>query len=74
MRFGKTLLITDIDKIESFLIPLIRGDKYKRGPTNVMRLGEKVIEIHDNFKLYISTRDSSLEISNNVLCSMNNLN
>ena len=74
MRFGKTLLITDIDKIESFLIPLIRGDKYKRGPTNVMRLGEKVIEIHDNFKLYISTRDSSLEISNNVLCSMSVVN
>ena len=74
MRFGKTLLITDIDKIESFLIPLIRGEKFKRGPTNVMRLGEKIIEIHDNFKLYISTRDSSLEISNNVLCSMSVVN
>ena len=74
IRFGKTLLITDIDKIESFLVPLIRGDKFKRGPTNVLRLGEKVIEIHDNFKLYISTRDSSLEISNNVLCSMSVVN
>ena len=74
IRFGKTLLITDIDKIESLLVPLIRGDKFKRGPTNVLKLGEKVIEIHDNFKLYISTRDSSLEISNNVLCSMNVVN
>jgi dynein heavy chain 2 len=36
IRFGKTLLITDIDKIESFLVPLIRGDKFKRGPTNVL--------------------------------------
>ena len=74
IRFGKTLLITDIDKIESFLVPLIRGDKFKRGPSNVLRLGEKVIEMHDNFKLYISTRDSSLEISNNVLCSMSVVN
>ena len=74
IRFGKTLLITDIDKIESFLVPLIRGDKFKRGPTNVLKLGEKVIEIHDKFKLYITTRDSSLEISNNVLCSMSVVN
>ena len=72
IRFGKTLLITDIDKIESFLVPLIRGDKFKRGPTNVLRLGEKIVEIHDNFKLYISTRDSSLEISNNVNYLINN--
>ena len=74
VRFGKTLLITDIDKIESFLITLIRGEKTKRGPTNVLKLGEKTIEIHDNFKLYLSTRNSSLEISNNVLSSMNVVN
>ena len=57
-RFEKTLLITDIDKIDSFLIPHIKGHKFKRGPTNVLKLGEEIIEIHDNFKFYISARDS----------------
>ena len=74
IRFGNTLLITDVDKIEPFLIPLIRGDKSKRGPTNIFKLGEKAIEMHEKFKLYISTRDSSLELSNNSFCSINTVN
>ena len=74
IRFGKNLLITDVDKIESFLVPLLRGEKFKRGPTNVIRLGEKIIDIHEKFKLYLATRDSSIEISNNVLASISVVN
>ena len=74
IRFGKTLLINDVDKIESFLVPLLRGEKYKRGPTSVIRLGEKVIDIHEKFKLYLATRDSSIEVSNNVLASLSVVN
>ena len=74
IRFGKVLLISDVDRIEPFLVPLIRNEKFKRGPTNVLKLGEKVIEIHEKFKLYLVTRDSSIELSNNVLSSMSVVN
>ena len=74
IRFGKTLVINDVDTIEPFLVPLLRNEKFKRGPTNVIKLGEKVIEIHEKFKLYLVTRDSSIEISNNVLASISVVN
>ena len=74
IRFGKILLISDIEQIEPFLVPLIINEKFKRGPTNVLKLGEKVIEIHEKFKLYLVTRDSCIEISNNVLASISVVN
>ena len=74
IRFGKILIINDVDKIESFLVPLLRSEKFKRGPTSVIKLGEKVIDIHEKFKLYLATRDSSIEISNNVMASLSVVN
>jgi dynein heavy chain 2, cytosolic len=74
IRFGKILLITDVDTIDPFLVPLIRKEYSKRGPTSVVKLGEKLIDLHDKFKLFLSTRDSSIEISENILSSLSVVN
>lgn len=74
IRFGKILLITDVDTIDPFLVPLIRKEFSKRGPTSVVRLGDKLIDLHDKFKLFLSTRDSSIQISENIMSSLSVVN
>jgi dynein heavy chain 2 len=74
IRFGKVLLITDVDKIEPFLISIIRGETLKQGPRSVMKIGEKIVDLHEKFRLYLSTRDSSIEITNNIMSSLSVVN
>ena len=74
IRFGKEVLITDLDKVESLLIPLIRRETTKIGARTVIKLGEKTIDLNDNFKLYLSTRDESIDLSSFIMSSITTIN
>ena len=39
-----------------------------------MKLGDKIIDLHEKFSLHLSTRDSSLEITHNILSSLSVVN
>jgi len=74
IRFGKMLLIDDVDYIDPFLVPIIRKESFKQGPRSVMKLGDKIVDIHDNFKFYLSTRNPFIEISSNIFSSLTVVN
>ena len=40
MRFGKTIVIQEVDKIEPILVPLLRKDLFRQGPRFVVQVGE----------------------------------
>ncbi|EGR28544.1 hypothetical protein IMG5_173090 [Ichthyophthirius multifiliis] len=64
--FGKTLLIQELDKLEPILVPILRKDLAHAGPRWVVNIGDKQVNYNENFKLYLCTRNSGIEISPNT--------
>ncbi len=62
VRFGKTLIIQEMDGVEPLLYPLLRKDLLSQGPRFVVQLGDKQIDYNESFKIYLTTRDPNPEI------------
>ncbi|XP_067663541.1 cytoplasmic dynein 2 heavy chain 1-like isoform X1 [Haliotis asinina] len=62
VRFGKTLIIQEMDGIEPVLYPLLRGDLTAQGPRYVVQIGEKTIDYNEEFRLFLTTRNPNPEI------------
>ncbi|XP_008299945.1 cytoplasmic dynein 2 heavy chain 1 [Stegastes partitus] len=59
VRFGKTLIIQEMDGVEPVLYPLLRRDLIAQGPRYVVQIGEKVIDYNEDFRLFLATRNPS---------------
>ena len=57
LRFGKVLIVQEVDGIESMLVPILRKDLMQQGPRQVVQIGEKAVDYNPNFRLYLTTRD-----------------
>jgi dynein heavy chain 2 len=66
VRFGKSLIIQEVDRVEPLLFPLLRKDLVKQGPRWVVQIGEKQIDYSETFRLFLCTRDSSIELPPNA--------
>ncbi|MPC25130.1 Cytoplasmic dynein 2 heavy chain 1 [Portunus trituberculatus] len=66
VRFGKTLIIQDVDQVEPLLFPLLRGDLVSQGPRYVVELGEKILDYNENFRLFLATRSPESQLPPNV--------
>ena len=62
VRFGKTLIIQEVDGVEPLLYPLLRKDLVTQGPRFVIQLGDKAIDYNENFHLFLTTRNPQPEI------------
>lgn len=62
VRFGKTLIIQEVDGVEPILYPLLRGDLISQGPRYVVQIGDKVIDYNESFKLFLATRNPAPEL------------
>ena len=62
VRFGKTLVIQEVDGVEPLLFPLLRRDLISHGPRYVVQIGDKLIDYNENFTFYLTTRNPSPEI------------
>lgn len=59
VRFGKTLVIQEMDTIEPILYPIMRKELQSQGPRHVVQIGDKTVDYNNEFKLYITTRNTS---------------
>ncbi|KAF3692878.1 Cytoplasmic dynein 2 heavy chain 1 [Channa argus] len=57
VRFGKTLIIQEMDGVEPVLYPLLRRDLIPQGPRYVVHIGDKVIDYNEDFRLFLATRN-----------------
>ncbi len=57
VRFGKTLLMLEVDGVEPMLVPLVRRDFANQGPRTVIQIGDKAVDYNDKFQLYLVTRN-----------------
>lgn len=74
VRFGKTLIVSEVDEIDSMLFPLLRKDLGNLGPRKVVQVGDKLIDFNDDFKLILSTRNSMIILPPNVSAIINAIN
>ncbi|KPP72256.1 cytoplasmic dynein 2 heavy chain 1-like [Scleropages formosus] len=57
VRFGKTLVIQEMDGVEPVLYPLLRRDLIAQGPRYVVQIGDKVVDYNEEFRLFLATRN-----------------
>lgn len=62
VRFGKSIIVTDMDEIHPCLYPLLRKDIYKQGARDVIRIGTKHLDYNPNFRMLLMTRNSNFTI------------
>jgi dynein heavy chain 2 len=62
VRFGKTLVVREVEYIEPLLYPLLRKDMTKQGPRNIVTVGEKSVDYNDSFKLFLVTRNPDFQV------------
>lgn len=62
MRFGKTLIVEDADSLPPLMQPLISGDLQGHGSNTTVRIGDRLVDHNKDFKLVLSTRNSSPQL------------
>eukprot|EP00050_Salpingoeca_kvevrii_P020215 m.95860 g.95860 ORF g.95860 m.95860 type:complete len:4292 (+) comp8765_c0_seq1:164-13039(+) len=62
VRFGKTLIVQELDSIEPLLYPVLRKDLIAQGPRFCVQIGDKMVDYHDEFRLIMATRNPQPEI------------
>lgn len=65
IRFGKTLLIQELNSIEPLLIPILKKDLKRFGSRLMLQIGDKQIDFNDQFRVFLTTRNTNIELGPN---------
>ena len=74
VRFGKTLIINEVDGVLPLLYPLLRKDLVRQGPRSVVAIGEKAVDYNDSFRLFLITRNPHADLTPSDLSLVNSIN
>eukprot|EP00931_Biecheleriopsis_adriatica_P043590 TRINITY_DN24917_c0_g1_i1.p1 TRINITY_DN24917_c0_g1~~TRINITY_DN24917_c0_g1_i1.p1 ORF type:complete len:4311 (+),score=994.91 TRINITY_DN24917_c0_g1_i1:69-13001(+) len=76
VRFGKVLIIQEVDGIENYLFPLLRQDLVRQGPRQVVQVSDKMCDFNEGFRLYLCTRNSNAieQLPPNAACLVTRTN
>lgn len=56
-------MVSDVDAIEPLMFSLLRKDMQKQGPREVVCIGDKLVEYHEGFQLFLVTRNADVRLS-----------
>lgn len=68
MRFGNPLIIQDVENLDPILNPVLNKEMRKAGGRVLVRLGNQDIDFSPSFRLFLTTRDASVNFPPDV-CS-----
>ncbi|CAF1013145.1 unnamed protein product, partial [Didymodactylos carnosus] len=74
VRFGKTLIVQEVDGVEPVLYPVLRQDLAAQGPRHVVQIGEKTIDYNPDFRIYLTTRNPNPELLPDMESIVNEVN
>ena len=74
VRFGKTLVIQEVDGLMPMLYPIVRRDLVGQGPRKMIQIGEKSVDYNDNFRLFLVTRDPQPDLPSDARALINEIN
>lgn len=61
IRFGKILVVTDVERFSASLLSIIVSDTHVRYNKRLLQVGNKLVDLHDDFKLILVTRKCTLD-------------
>ncbi|KAL3676900.1 hypothetical protein R1sor_026848 [Riccia sorocarpa] len=67
VRFGKMLIVQDVEEVEPVLFPLLRSEFERQNSKWTVRVGGKVVDLDENFQLYLIARESRLTVPPDTL-------
>lgn len=73
-RFGKELLVQELEEIDAMLVPVLRRDLQQEGSRVVVKVGDKAVDYSPQFKLYLACRNAALRLPSNthaLVCLIN---
>lgn len=62
IRFGKTLVVEQVNSVSPILFPILRKDLMGQGVYKVVQIGDKQVDFNPKFKLYLTTRNDKPDI------------
>ncbi|KAH3759573.1 cytoplasmic dynein 2 heavy chain 1 [Pelomyxa schiedti] len=74
LRFGRTLLIQEVDNVHPILIPILRKHLMRQGPQLTVQIGEKLVNYSEEFKMFLATRHPQPDLPPDVrplVCEVN---
>jgi dynein heavy chain 2 len=74
IRFGKTLIVNEVDEVESLYFNILRKDLKKQGPRLMVSIGDKTVDWSDNFQLIFMSRNHSIKLEPNAAALVNVVN
>eukprot|EP00397_Hematodinium_sp_SG-2012_P003885 GEMP01003895.1.p1 GENE.GEMP01003895.1~~GEMP01003895.1.p1 ORF type:complete len:1122 (+),score=230.34 GEMP01003895.1:113-3367(+) len=76
VRFGKVLIVQEMDGMPAIIFPTLRRDLTRQGPRLVIQIGEKQCDYNENFSLYLCSRNSNAfeSLPPNASCLVSRVN
>lgn len=68
LRFGTTLIIQDVEHLDPILNPVLNKELRRAGGRVLVRLAHQDIDFSPSFRMFLTTKDPSLEFSPDI-CS-----
>ena len=56
VRFGKTLIVREADRVDPILYPILRRDLVRQGPRLAVQVGDRQVDFNEDFRLFLVTR------------------
>ncbi|CDJ57328.1 hypothetical protein EMWEY_00007760 [Eimeria maxima] len=68
LRFGSTLVIQDVEKVDPILNPVLNKETHKLGGRVLITVGDSEIDLSPAFSMYLATRDPTAQFTPDI-CS-----
>ncbi|SBS80798.1 dynein heavy chain, putative [Plasmodium ovale] len=68
LRFGSTLLVYDVEKIDAILNSVLNQETHKQGGRLLISIGDSEIDFSPSFHLFLTSRDANFQFTPD-LCS-----
>lgn len=66
IRFGKILIIEEVNSIHPVLYSILRNNFVQQGSRKLIALSGRLIDFHNDFKLFFASRNPSLNITSAI--------
>lgn len=68
VRFGKCLIVRDFERVQPPLMPILIGTILTRFNKKALQVGSKTVDLHENFRLILTTKMEHFDLPNDVGC------
>ncbi len=56
------------------MVPIVRKDSFQQGSRVVIKVGDKIIDYSNTFKLYLATRNTNMDLPANTFAIVSLIN